>query len=208
MTYRIMRAAQKVLPPILWCWPTTSEVDVGGMAMEVELSQEYSVMFCCCVTDGSRGAVWQNGVCHGSAYGAKVCYWITTCYSTGKKNDTPWHSLMLAEHFWRTNSVCEHSEAMVVVFQQWWQRQWVTSNSSGFYSRGKQALVHCRQKFVCNHDWLCWKTVLWSWEFPISVLFISIVVSMEINRRHYLQSNLHTSEDHININKVHFIHHN
>jgi len=35
----------------------TSEADVGGMAVEVELSQQYSIAYCCCVTDGSRGAV-------------------------------------------------------------------------------------------------------------------------------------------------------
>ena len=28
---------QKAMPPILLCWPTTSEVDVGGMAVEVKL---------------------------------------------------------------------------------------------------------------------------------------------------------------------------
>ena len=30
-----------------------SEVDVGGMAVEVEPSQQYSFTFCCHVTDGS-----------------------------------------------------------------------------------------------------------------------------------------------------------
>ena len=52
-----MRAAPKVMPPILLCWPMTSEVDVGGMAVEVEPSRQYSVKFCCCATDDSRGAV-------------------------------------------------------------------------------------------------------------------------------------------------------
>ena len=35
--------------------------NVGGMAVEVEPSHQYPVTFCCCVTDVSRGAVWQNG---------------------------------------------------------------------------------------------------------------------------------------------------
>jgi len=52
----LLRAATNVMPPILLCWLTTSEVDVGGMA-EVELSLQYSTKFCCCVIDGSRGAV-------------------------------------------------------------------------------------------------------------------------------------------------------
>lgn len=34
----IMRAALKVMPPILLCQPTKSEVDVGGAAVEVEHS--------------------------------------------------------------------------------------------------------------------------------------------------------------------------
>ena len=40
----------------LLCWPTVSEVDVGGTAVEVEPSHQCSVMFCCCETNGSRGA--------------------------------------------------------------------------------------------------------------------------------------------------------
>ena len=31
----------------------------GGMAIEVKLSHQYSIAFCCHVTDGNRGAVWQ-----------------------------------------------------------------------------------------------------------------------------------------------------
>jgi len=45
------------MPPILLCWPTTSEVDVGDMAVEVEPSHQYSVIFCCHATDDSGGAV-------------------------------------------------------------------------------------------------------------------------------------------------------
>jgi len=53
----IYKRAPKVMPPILICWLLISEVDIGGMAVEVELSQQYSITSCCCVTDGSRGAV-------------------------------------------------------------------------------------------------------------------------------------------------------
>jgi len=42
--------------------------------------------------------------------------------------------------------------------------------------------------------WLCWKILFCSWELapPSSVIvfFVSVVVSMEINRRYYFQSNL------------------
>ena len=52
----------KVMPPILLLLPIVSEMDAGDMAVEVEPSHEYSVTFCCCAIDGSRRAVWQNGV--------------------------------------------------------------------------------------------------------------------------------------------------
>lgn len=53
------RAARKVLPPMLLCWPTRSEEDVG-IEVEAEPSHQYSVTFCSCVIDGSRGAVQQS----------------------------------------------------------------------------------------------------------------------------------------------------
>jgi len=65
------RAAPKVMPLILVCWITMSEVDVGGVAVVVEPSHQHPMTFCCCVTDGSRGAVWHNGVWRGSVYEAK-----------------------------------------------------------------------------------------------------------------------------------------
>ena len=71
--------------------PTMSEMDSGGMAgrfhpllsnyhyYPIAIIQHYcqcSVTCCHCVTDSSRGALGQNGVRHGSAYGTKVCHWI------------------------------------------------------------------------------------------------------------------------------------
>ena len=113
----IMRAVLKVMPPILLCWHTTLEADVGGMAAEVEPSHQYPITFCCRVKDDSRGAVWQNGIGHGSVYEAKVWHWIPP----RGKHGTHRHSLMLAERFWRPNSGCEHSEAAGGAFQQRWQ---------------------------------------------------------------------------------------
>ena len=49
-----MKAASKVMLPILLCWPATAETDVCCMAAEAEPSYQYSVRFCCCVTDGGR----------------------------------------------------------------------------------------------------------------------------------------------------------
>jgi len=52
-----MKAAPKVMLLILLCWSMLSEVDGGGMAVEAEPSHKYPVPCCCCVTDGSRGAL-------------------------------------------------------------------------------------------------------------------------------------------------------
>ena len=41
-----IRVAPKLMPPILLCWPTTSEADVGNMAVEVEPFRQYSIKFC------------------------------------------------------------------------------------------------------------------------------------------------------------------
>jgi len=49
--------AAKAMPPISFWWPMMSEADAGGMAVEVEPSRQYSIMFFCCATDSSRGAV-------------------------------------------------------------------------------------------------------------------------------------------------------
>ena len=49
------RTAAKVMPPILLCWPKTSEVDVGGVTVEAELSHRTFPTCCCHVTDDSRG---------------------------------------------------------------------------------------------------------------------------------------------------------
>jgi len=53
-----MGVALKVVPPILLHLSTTSESAVGGMAVEVGLSHQYSIIFHCHVIEGSREAVW------------------------------------------------------------------------------------------------------------------------------------------------------
>jgi len=139
-------AATEVIPPILLCWPMTSEADVGGTAREAEPSHQYSIPCCCHVTDGSRGAVWHNGVWHGSVYEGKVCHWIPP-YG---KNCTHWHSSTLDER---------DGDRTVAVSAV---RQWVVrfSSDSGallmvqiFCKWGvMQALVHRWQKCTSNGD--------------------------------------------------------
>jgi len=60
--------------PILFSQSMTSEVDVDVITLEAEPSHQYSLTCCCLVADGSRGAVWQNGIWYGSVDGAKVCH--------------------------------------------------------------------------------------------------------------------------------------
>jgi len=52
-----MIAAQKVVPPILLCWPIMSETDGGGIAVEAEPSHQYSVEFLPCNTWQQRGSL-------------------------------------------------------------------------------------------------------------------------------------------------------
>ena len=103
-----MRVALTVMPPILLCWPVTSEADVGVMSVEVEPSHQYSIIFCYCVTEGSRGTIRQNGIWHGSVNEAKVQDWIPPC----NKNDTHWRSSTSDECSWRPNTRYWHSEAV------------------------------------------------------------------------------------------------
>ena len=42
-----MRTAPKAVSPILLCWPATSEMHIGGMAAEIELSYQNSVLLLC-----------------------------------------------------------------------------------------------------------------------------------------------------------------
>jgi len=56
MLYIHKKATPKVMPPILLCWPTTSEVDVGDMVVKTEPSHQDSITFCCYVADDRREA--------------------------------------------------------------------------------------------------------------------------------------------------------
>ena len=56
------KAPKEEMLPILSWWSTESERDIGDMAVEAEPSHQYSITFCFSVTDGSRGAVWQNDI--------------------------------------------------------------------------------------------------------------------------------------------------
>jgi len=100
------RAAAEAMPLVLFCWPMMSEVGVGGMAVDGEPSYQSSITHCCCVTDGSRGAVWQNGVWHWGGSEEKMCHWFPSCR---KKL----HPLMFIDACW-----------ILLETKQWLWAQW------------------------------------------------------------------------------------
>lgn len=139
-----MKVALKVMPPISLCCPMISQADVGGMAVQAEPSQ-YPIACCCCVTDGSRGAVWQSSICHGSMDEAKVCHWIPPC---GKNGTTDIH-----QHF--LNADGAQTVAVSTVRGGWCVSALltatvVTSTGTDFYRYGLQAVVHCWWKRTAN----------------------------------------------------------
>jgi len=106
-----MRAPPNVTPPILSCWTTTSEVGVVGTAVKAE-SFQHSITFCCYATK-QMAAEGQTGkmVSDMEVHMKKWC--VTELFHVEKIA-----AVDLAEHLWRPNSECEHSEAVDSVFQQ------------------------------------------------------------------------------------------
>ena len=153
------RTALKVMSSISLCCPTKSESDIGDMAVDNEPSHQYPITFYCLVTNSSRGTVWQNDIWHGSTYEAKVCNWIAPC----RKNSTHWYSPMLAECLWRTNSRRYHSNSVGSAFQQWQQRQWVTSTGTDFYWCSIQVLLHLFQKIIAKGGSYVKKIAFYRW---------------------------------------------
>ena len=143
------------------------EADVDGNHSQGWTFPPIFCSFCCCVIDGSRGAVWQNNVWHGSVYVAKVCLHS----SIWKK----WHPLTFIDAFWT------FLEAKEWMWAQWRHKRWQAVSQTAMHSchTGKLRVL---QSLLC------------SWEFTLSnsviVLFVSVVVSMEMKRSRYFWSDL------------------
>ena len=144
--FYLTRVAPKLMPPVLLCWLSDVRDGCWWYSSRVEPSRQYSVKLRCRATDDSSGAVWQNGVWHGSAYEAKVCNWIPPC---GKKNaPNEIHRRLLKDY---GDQTVDDSTV----------RRWVSAVATA-----------------------TWKTS------HVIVVFVSIVVSKEINRKHYFRSGL------------------
>jgi len=100
------------------------------------------------------------------AFDMEVCMSVNS--STWKKKCTHWHSLILDEQLWRTNSGCEHSEAVGGVFQHWPQQhkrnamfstathshqstKWGVSPSAIMWFGGLQP-----KNITWKQQWQCW----------------------------------------------------
>ena len=103
-----MGAALKVMPPILLCWPTMSEVDVDG----IEAVWTFLPIFCCILLLCDR---WQQ---KGSL--TKWCLMWNCEWSKGVELNVymqkKWHSVILAKRLWRSNCGCQNSEQWVLYF--------------------------------------------------------------------------------------------
>jgi len=147
-----------------------SEADFGGMAVEAEHSQQHSVTFCCCETDGSRGVVWQNPVAL-----------IDACWTF---MDTKWWLWAQQSGRWCISAVVTVKQRQAMF--QMAVHIFISAAWRLLFINGEKAelmLVNMLKiKVVCG------------WEFALSnsviVLFVSVGISMEIKRRHYFQSDL------------------
>ena len=140
------RAALEAMLPVLLSQPMMSEVDVDGIEVKVQPFPQCSVTHCCCATDGSRGAVWPNGIWHGRAYEAKVCHWIPPC----RENGSP---LMFVDDCWCLLNVSGDQTMDVSTVRRCMVHFSIgDGNVNGkpcpdgfadFYKSGMQAFVHC-----------------------------------------------------------------
>lgn len=128
---------------------------------------------------------WQNGTWHGNAFEAKAWNWIP---SWGQ-NSPRQHSLTLTEHLWRIKSGCgQWMWSGIQWIHVWCISAVVTDSDNGstllvdFYKYSTQAFIHCWQKFIVDGS-DCEKLVLCICLNCVILLSVSVVVSVEINRR-------------------------
>ena len=103
-----MRAAPKVISRILLRWTMRSEADVADTAVEAEPSQQYSIMFCCHVTDGS-------GVL--TKYVSDMELRMKKRYATEFLHVEKIAPIDIHRHLLKSKSECECSEALRGAFQ-------------------------------------------------------------------------------------------
>jgi len=144
-----MRSALKAIPPILWYWPATSEVDIGGTAVEVEPSANTPLCF---------AAMWQAAaerqsdrmVSDMEMWMKQRC--VTESLHAEKMTPTDIHQHLL--YFYGDQAVdvstvssgwCVSAAGIVM-----WNTSHVPVGHVDFYKQDMQALVHCCWKWKVN----------------------------------------------------------
>ena len=121
-----------------------SKADGGGMAIEAEPLHQYSLTLSSHVTHGSRGAVWKNGIWHGSTYEAVVWNWKLPC----GKNSTHWWFLKFSgDQTVDVNTVVWCVSAFETAT---WKTGQVLGSHADFHKHVFQSFVHCWQKFIAT----------------------------------------------------------
>ena len=107
-----------------------------------------------------------------------------------RKDCNHWHLFTLDEWLWRPNSGC----CISAVVPATWKADHISDGHADFCKRGMQALVHRWQKCIANGDGCTEKQCFIAQNLfylnCVIVLSLSVVVSMEINRRYYFHSSL------------------
>ena len=96
---------------------------------------QYFIILCCCVMDGSRGAVWQNGIWRASANEVRGWNWIPPCGKKMAPIGIHWHLL----------NVCGDQPVDVSTM-----RWWVVYFSSGSNDSGPPPLVQISTSTACS----------------------------------------------------------
>ena len=181
------RTAPKVISSILFCSFTMSEVDVGVMELIVGPSYQHSI-FCHVIVVRSSPT--------------KQCVTWKSVWNKDVESDSSiqkkWHPVTVINTCW-----------MFMETKQWMWAQWgcgwcisAVATDTGspplaqiITSMACRLLFIFGKKCIANGGDYAEKNVFCSWEFALSnsviVLFVPVVVSIGMNRRHYFWRSLH-----------------
>jgi len=185
--------------PVLHYWLMTSEADVGFVTAEVGPSHQYSVT--CCDRWQQRSTltewrltwkcVWSKGVEMNSSMWKKwlPLTFIDIFWMFMETRNSWCKAKLWVEHF-----SCGNSDVKDKSCSRW---------PCGFLWEQYTGSCSLLSKMQSSWWWLCCKIAFFSWEFALSnsviVLFIPVVVSLEMNRRHYFWINVLNCNEVLNV---------
>ena len=122
------------------------------LAVEAEPSHQCCITFCCCVTDGSSGAVWQM------ASDMEVCM-EQRCESELLHAEKKWNSLAFIDTCWTFMETKQWMRAqwgggwcISAVATVTWKTSHILDGHADCYKRSMQALFHHWWKCLANGD--------------------------------------------------------